>query len=720
MRDKYKGLVLATIVPLSILLVFTAATFNMKTGLEGINTYAPWSVSKGHHDAGLFWMTIWNCMEEANVQDDDANYHGEWPGGSGNDYHFHSTIWVGWQDEGGNVYVISSYTWDANVEWIPIEDAASHMWMSDQEGWPDYIEVVSDLDGWTYCDDSGAEEAGPIGLECERHSYQWGVPDHDDWIIYHYTLKNVSGKTLDKLYIGWPYDCDVGGSLDYIDDLVGYEGNDNTDEWTNPTNPGEVWSVHSPDGIPDEYDAVNYDTPQPRSTSYMFDSDGNFPGYTGIRPFGYLGTYPDGEFVFASSQHSWDIMNDPQNDVYKYGYLIDTGVYEEIDTPYDWRMCPAFGPLDALHDGESIDFYLGHCMGADFSDPSRSILELRRNLDQMLADWLGGDGIPGTDDDWVVAGAPPSPKLILVPGDSKVDIHWSREYEPGKNLEQEPDSSTGVVDFDGYILWRSAIGFDTGWVAVAWWDKYTSDQTNCWRPWGWRNKSGPEDRQERVPDGIVDGSDPPRESTTEPDLRMAKQYTYENDLLPQLDEGPYYYFIDDGTYPENDPEWTDNRLKNGFRYFYSVVPYDFGSYRDELVIEPVMGGKVANQASAVPAPEVASDLSNVKVVPNPYIGSCDWEGWAPSLVREQKIAFINLPAKCTIDIYTLSGEWVDRIDYADKVYGVAYWGLSNFSKTGRPGLAIASGVYIYRVSTPDGEEKIGKFAIIVGSDEEAE
>jgi len=719
MRVKHKGAILGIVIPLSILLLFIGASLVKNNEIPN-NTFSPFTYSYGHHDIGNYWVSVWNTCEEGFVDKRwPDRYLGVWPAGSGDEYLYHSSIWVGWQDSNGNVYVISQYYVGREQEWTPIEEAENKMWMSDDEGWPPKPEIktVSDLDGWTKCDDSKAIENGAIGLEIERHSYSWGVPGHYEWIVYHYTLKNT-GKhgDLNKLYIAWPCDFDIGGSLDYIDDLARYEGNDTTDEWTNPTLPGQPWTEKTPDGIPDEYDAVNYDPPQQRGTSYMFDSEpANYYGFLGERPFGYIGKYPDGKFIIPSSQHSWDINTDPANDIYKYAYMIDVGVYEEITNPYDWRVCPAIGPLDLLKTNESIDFYVVNCIG-------KGILELRQNLDQVLADWLGADKKPGTDDDWLVAAPPQSPKLALIAGDKLVTIHWSREYEPGKNLEDEEDPQSGFVDFDGYILYRSPVGFDTGWVAVAWWDKKTTDTDHCFKPFGWRNTSNPNnpanDKEERIPDGLNDKTKTP--SSTEPDLRLAKQFTYENDLAPQLDETTYYHFEDKGEYPENDPAWTEHKIKNGFRYFYSIVAYDFGSDRHEedIYVEPVVGGKVKNQTSTVPTTGKSSDLKNVWVVPNPYIGSANWELWSPSLVRENKIAFMNLPGECTIDIYTLAGEWVDRIEYNDDKYGAAYWDLSNYSRSGRPGLKISSGVYIYRISTPDGQELVDKFAIILGSDEE--
>lgn len=693
-----RRLVLICVISIAAVVLFTAASkINKTVPPPGP---MPWGYGYTHHIVGLYCVSVYNTLEVGfnNAHPESDVYQGNWPSVDGPEYLYHGTIWFGTQ-EGTDIYVISHNRQSIEPEWVPIYPCEFGSLDSDSSNWdnrPPHVEKVSDFDSWTICDDSGATEAGPLGLECERHTYSWGVPDHDDYVVHAFLLRNLSGHTLHDFYFGFPYDCDLGGSLDYLDDLVGYEGNDNTDEWTNPTQPGVVWSDPTPDGIPDEYDAVNFDPPEQRSTSYMYDSNDEPPGYIGIRVFGYQGVYPDGEFVLASAQHSWDIMNDPANDTYKFAYMIDVGVYEEIsDAPYDYRICPSIGPFADLPNEEVFtDFYIIEGCG-------KGILEMRRNFDQVLADWRGADGIPGTDDDWVVASPPQSPKFVGIPQDGAVDLHWTPKYALGYNTETDPDPQTGVVDFDGYILWRSPIGFDIGWEPIAWWDLRSTDLINCFKPFGWRDNGGSGDKAERVPDGYIDGTDIP--SPVEPDLRNVPYRMELETFQDQMEsEGSdYYYHVD---------SW----LSNGFRYFYSLVAYDFGMDTTDLKLPPISGGKGANQLSVIPTPPASTTLDNVWVVPNPYIGSADWEGWAPSLVRENRIAFMNLPARCTIKIYTVAGDWVDTIEYNDVEYGVAYWDLSNYSGTGRPGMAIASGIYVYHLDAPGIGEMVGKFAIILG------
>jgi hypothetical protein len=66
-----------------------------------------------------------------------------------------------------------------------------------------------------------------------------------------------------------------------------------------------------------------------------------------------------------------------------------------------------------------------------------------------------------------------------------------------------------------------------------------------------------------------------------------------------------------------------------------------------------------------------------------------------------------LPAKCTIAIYTISGEYVDVINHDSDFDGSEWWDLKN-----EGGRSVAPGLYIYRVETEDKLDFIGKFAIV--------
>ena len=105
-----------------------------------------------------------------------------------------------------------------------------------------------------------------------------------------------------------------------------------------------------------------------------------------------------------------------------------------------------------------------------------------------------------------------------------------------------------------------------------------------------------------------------------------------------------------------------------------------------------------------------TDMNEIRVVPNPYRGYSAFEsksiydsGRAP-----REIQFINLPAKCTIRIYTINGELLKKIDHETDIKdGTESWDLLT-----KDNLEISYGIYIYHVDAPGLGEKIDKFAVI--------
>jgi len=109
--------------------------------------------------------------------------------------------------------------------------------------------------------------------------------------------------------------------------------------------------------------------------------------------------------------------------------------------------------------------------------------------------------------------------------------------------------------------------------------------------------------------------------------------------------------------------------------------------------------------------KLKNGLKNVRVVPNPYIVTNAMEPAVSNMYLNQsrRLLFTNIPAKCTIKIFTISGILVDEIivnNPADE--GIVHWDLLS-----KEGLEIAAGMYFYYLKAEvTGEEKMGKFAII--------
>ena len=66
-----------------------------------------------------------------------------------------------------------------------------------------------------------------------------------------------------------------------------------------------------------------------------------------------------------------------------------------------------------------------------------------------------------------------------------------------------------------------------------------------------------------------------------------------------------------------------------------------------------------------------------------------------------------MPEKCTIAIFTISGEKVRELEHNNSMDGNAWWDLRSYNNQ-----EIAPGLYIYTVEAPGGESKMGKFAIV--------
>ncbi len=129
------------------------------------------------------------------------------------------------------------------------------------------------------------------------------------------------------------------------------------------------------------------------------------------------------------------------------------------------------------------------------------------------------------------------------------------------------------------------------------------------------------------------------------------------------------------------------------------------TYNRHDAIEFSLVGNVINDEKAT------TDLDNIYVVPDPYIGVNRLERKVlnPEEGRgERRIDFVNLPEECTIRIFTASGKFVQSIEYvASDANRRASWDLRT-----KDGLEIAHGIYFYAVEAPGIGVKTGKFAII--------
>ena len=115
-------------------------------------------------------------------------------------------------------------------------------------------------------------------------------------------------------------------------------------------------------------------------------------------------------------------------------------------------------------------------------------------------------------------------------------------------------------------------------------------------------------------------------------------------------------------------------------------------------------------ASYIDLVTAEDDLDRIKVVPNPYFAATAFEGQNTfnSGRGPREIQFRYLPSKCTIRIYTISGELVKTIDHTSPMEsGTGRWDLLTDDN-----LSASYGVYVYHIEADNIGEKIGKVAIV--------
>jgi hypothetical protein len=131
----------------------------------------------------------------------------------------------------------------------------------------------------------------------------------------------------------------------------------------------------------------------------------------------------------------------------------------------------------------------------------------------------------------------------------------------------------------------------------------------------------------------------------------------------------------------------------------SLSSYGLGVGVYQVTVQAVDNNNSSNVSNPSPPRTITlvnADFSAVQVFPNPW--RSDKHAGHPS------ITFANLPAGCTVKIFTISGHKVQEFDNAG---GTFNWDLTNAS-----GDKVASGVYIYLITDGQGNKMKGKVGII--------
>jgi hypothetical protein len=200
------------------------------------------------------------------------------------------------------------------------------------------------------------------------------------------------------------------------------------------------------------------------------------------------------------------------------------------------------------------------------------------------------------------------------------------------------------------------------------------------------------------------------------------------ELIPALRESGVFYFpftvdclgnrialdLDDNQF-----FWYDCNAFNGITYYYLVTSFDRG-YNIPSSTQglqkfdnclPVLGEPYACPENLVPLKinvDPQNDLTKVFAIPNPYrTGGSVYTTQNYHNFPDLKVRFVNVPAECTLRIYTVSGDLIWETDYRTLTGGNVEWDVKNQS-----GEDVASGVYVYKVEDSKGDHVYGRLIVI--------
>ncbi len=205
----------------------------------------------------------------------------------------------------------------------------------------------------------------PMNLEMVQTSFQWENDQVDDFVGFDYTINNVGVTDIERVYIGFFSDSDIGprglgGTAD--DDMAG--------SW--PPNHGSPGLVRASDG-----------SFVPIQVGFMYDAaeSGRLEGYFGIvflghdvDPAGVRAPRSVGMRTFQSfsGNAAFEQGGDPNNDDERYQLLSAVTDDWDGDTLQgkqdDFRFLVSAGPFALLPPGQSLTFQVGMVVGAGLGD----------------------------------------------------------------------------------------------------------------------------------------------------------------------------------------------------------------------------------------------------------------------------------------------------------------------------------------------------------------
>ena len=546
----------------------------------------------------------------------------------------------------------------------------------------------------------------PLGIKVLLESYAYDFNYANFFVLLNFKIVNIGYKNntspIDSIYIGFWTDCVVRN--------------------TNITPPGGTSFYNK--GANGYVDSLRM--------AYEYDYSGD-PGFTdsyiGIR---LLGTFPKPYTELTKERTRftiWQFRNttdpvyfsptedntDPQGGQGRYGKLkgflapnivIDTTRLNQLRhsasnrsslVSYGPYRDTSGAPFALRYSVDTINIVYGIiCAKKNGTDPATLDTDFQKEILYSNAAWAqrayngedkneNGKLDPGEDtngnnflDRYLLPSPPDNPKLRSIIEDRKVTLWWA------SNAESSVDPISNRKDFEGYKIYRTNAGED---------------------------------------------------------LTLTQDLTSLLKLIADFDSAHNNYFNNTGFgfIKQNSPKYFDgdtnaywykfefpNQL-NGFQYVYTVTAYDKGDSAQNL--ESLESSLLSNaKRIVVGTPPNDNPDAEIGVYPNPYYGSAYWDGSGNKQEVLRKIYFFNLPSKCEISIWSLSGDLIDRFTHDASTYNgsdiewfntyadgtqVFAGGEHAWDLISTDDQAIATGLYFFTVKDENtGKIKKGKFLIV--------
>jgi hypothetical protein len=553
----------------------------------------------------------------------------------------------------------------------------------------DFVMTFADTNT-TYLNGQVIPEHIPMAIAVNQETYAWNFPFADFFVILNYTIKNVSTKYLDSVYVGLWTDAVVR----------------NTKITGRPS--GSAFYLHGGNGYLDSI-----------SMAYEFDANGD-PGFTdsyvGIM---FLGSTPQIDDFFvtdltdtlpSSNFSTWTHNNTsdpdfftPQDDNARYrkmqGYFGGNHRFGKeilpstLILPANRSVLVTHGYYKNVAPGDSINAVFAIVCAKKFGTDPASLddeeqrTNLLNNADWALRAYNGNDrnrnGIVEPNEDifgdgkihrYILPAPPTSPIVKVVPENNKAIIYWD------KRAEASIDPISDIKDFAGYKVYRTQSGFDLT-------------------------------EKQDILGSLVLMTQVDTAGTTGFNAGFTAVELKEPISFPG-DTTNYCYKVE------------VPNLLNGWQYLFTVTAFDKGDPANNL--EPLESSLLVNLKRILPGtPANDNESAQVGVYPNPYYGNAIWDG---SSERLRKIYFFNLPSECEITIYTLAGDIVKRMEHSATQNGSDIRWFEQYAGDNKQQFAggehawdlitdsdqaIATGLYLFSVkNNKTGNIQIGKFLVI--------